>query len=294
PPCRVAAPPGRVAPRRRCPAARQSGRPSLRAALEDVGIGDLHRSAALRSGEQPAAFVIDHAAFHGLASHRRLLDESLSDAAAALDHEQHRHLPVQLGLLRELLLVAVLDLVVVLLDHAVDHIARQAADDDRAAGHEHRLVLPAPAEIDVAVPASTMSGALGAEASDAQRLAAATCSGAAGAQTADAICIADARPGARAAERRIDAGAEPSRPGQARAATTHGSHLRESGDEAELLDLRQILPLLVRIATGLRRRRFLLLRFPLAELSFGAGALVALLGSGPLLRLGRFGRLLRG
>src|SRR6266851_5795671 len=109
---------------------------SLRAALEDVGVGHLHRPSPLRGRERPAPHVGDDAALHRLAAHGALLHQRVAHPAHAVDDEQHRHLAVQGRVLGELLLVAVLHLVVVALDDAVDQVAREAAALAGAAGTE--------------------------------------------------------------------------------------------------------------------------------------------------------------
>src|SRR6266849_9287704 len=173
---------------------------SLRAALEDVGVGHLHRPSPLRGRERPAPHVGDDAALHRLAAHGALLHQRVAHPAHAVDDEQHRHLAVQGRVLGELLLVAVLHLVVVALDDAVDHVAREAADHDGAAGDELRLLLAPPAQVDVPVPSPAAAGVLRPQAADADRRPAAALAGAARTEPADAVRVARARPPLHAAQ----------------------------------------------------------------------------------------------
>src|SRR5204862_1652095 len=223
------------------------------------------------------------------ARHRGLLHQRVADPAGAVDEEQDRHLPVEGRVLGQLLLVAVLDLVVVLLDDAVDHVAREAADHGRGPGPEPGLVLPAPAQVDLSVPAAAVSGALGPETADPQRVPAAARTRPPGAESADAIGIAGARQRPGAAERRIDARAEAAGTEHARAGARGRTHLREGSDQAQLPYLGQVLQLLVGIGlrlARLRRRGLLLLCFRLADLALVPAALLALLRAGELLHFG--------
>src|SRR4029077_21060090 len=140
------------------------------AALEHVRVPGLHGADDRQRGGHPAPDAVQHAALPRQAGPRALLAQRPPHPAGAVDEEEHGHLPVERGILGELLLVAVLDLVVVLLDDAVDHVAGEPAHDRGATGQNPRLVLAASAQTDVAVAAAAVSAALGSEPADPQRV----------------------------------------------------------------------------------------------------------------------------
>src|SRR3954469_15798661 len=247
---------------------------SLRA-LEDVGVRHLHAAAAFGLREHPAPDVRQDAALHRLARERRLLHERVGNPAGAVDDEEDRDLAIQPGIAGQLFLVAVLHFIIVALDDAVDHVAREAADHHRLAGDEARLLLALSAQFDAAVAAFARSGSLDSQAADTDGGAASAGPGSATSETADAVRVTESRARFRAAKRGIHAAADTARPEDVRGGTGACTDLRQRGDQPELGDLAPIRFFLLRVGDGRSLARgicLLLLRVFLAQLSFLACA----------------------
>src|SRR6185295_8756430 len=142
--------------------------------LEDPREVHLDDAVAGRLGELPAANLCQHALLGLGAVERGLRDLTVHHRPGAVDGEEHRHLARERWVPVQLDLVAVLDLALVLLDDAGDHLPRETPHHGGLARDDPDQLLRLPPEVHPAVAARALSHPHGARAADAETFSAAT------------------------------------------------------------------------------------------------------------------------